>query len=138
MWSNLFEVKGLSPQACPGLISVEIRKKVFSMVIHSMGYFCDVMQMHGINAFVSESIRTLYHILLLIFEQFHEKHGRMVEPCMMTHSSLSQTKCTRTPTKRRCSPTETILVGRLAALLGSSKIFRVHLCSVDVDGSNQS
>ena len=51
---------------------------------------------------------------------------------MTTHSSLNQTKCTRAPTKRHCSPTEAVLVGRLAALPDFARILEARPHGVDM------
>ena len=41
-------------------------------------------------------------------------------------AALNQTKCTRAPTKRCCSPAEVVLVGKWVAFPGFTEILRAH------------
>ena len=67
----------------------------------------------------------------------YKMHECVVAPCMMICSLLTKTKCTWAPTERHSSLMEVVLIGRSATLLGVSRIFKVHPCNVDMDGSNQ-
>ena len=56
-------------------------------------------------------------------------HGERWHVAVATHddcTALNQTKCTRAPTKRRCSPTEAVLVGKWLALAGFVEILKAH------------
>ena len=50
----------------------------------------------------------------------------------------TKTMCSRAPTERRGSPAESVLVGRSAPLLGSSRIFTACPDGVDADAMTKS
>ena len=68
---------------------------------------------------------------------WNNHHRSFHSTYLMIHSLLTKTKCTWAPTKRHCSPTEAVLVGRSVALPGPSRIFKVHPHGVDAGDYNQ-